>query len=146
MKQMQDGKVYDKTDAEFASELNVEMLKRKDRLNDTSIDLALRVIEARETLEWSVNNIKRSWFDWMEDAEKALKDVRMLRQAIGSETAQLMAAVKDVRKFFLENEYVEEMSRLKEFVAVCERLESLHNRGTLDAVADVILKLAKCES
>jgi hypothetical protein len=51
-------------------------------------------------------------------------------------------ALEDLRKFFLGEQHEKEMARLNEFVRTCERLQALSDNGTLNAVADVMLKLA----
>jgi hypothetical protein len=52
-----------------------------------------------------------------------------------------MAALKDVRQFFLNENHETEVARLKEFVELCERLQKLKASGFLDTVADTMLKL-----
>jgi hypothetical protein len=47
----------------------------------------------------------------------------------------------DLRKFFLTSDHEEEMRRLKDFVSVAERLEKMAQSGTLDKIAEVMLKL-----
>jgi hypothetical protein len=53
----------------------------------------------------------------------------------------LLTALKDVRTFFLEGDYEKQIDRLREFIDLCERLKALKDSGTLDAIADTILKL-----
>lgn len=127
---------------ELNVDLSHELIKRKDRLSDQTIDLAIRVLEAREALEWSNTHIKKDWLDWMDAGNKRLQELRLLRMALDTEAKQIISYAADVRKFFLDDKHVEEMARLKEFVGVCERLEGLKKRGTLDAVSEIILKLA----
>lgn len=80
---------------------------------------------------------------WEEIGKDYLKQLRELRMATTTETVQLKSALSDIRKFFLDDRHPEEVKRLLEFVEVCERLKKLKQDGTLDAVADTILKLAK---
>jgi len=50
--------------------------------------------------------------------------------------------MKDVRKFFFESDHEEELKRLQEFVTLGERMKSLIEDGTMDAVVDIAIKLA----
>lgn len=127
---------------EFDVKLAQELLKRTERLQDHSIDIAIRAKESREFLDWHINHLKTLWLDWQEESEKIFKDIQMTRKAIEYESKELLTACRDVRKFFLEPQHTEEVSRLKEFVEVMDRLRTLKFDGTLDAVADTILKLA----
>ena len=70
----------------------------------------------------------------------ALRDARM---AMVRESQQALAALRDVRKFFLESDYETEVARLKDFIALCKGLEAVQASGLLDAVADVMLRLAE---
>jgi hypothetical protein len=125
----------------FKHDLAQKLIKKTDRLLNQEIDLAIRANEARELLDWSVNNIETSWLDWMDSANAALKDVTMLRMAIERETKFALTAAKDVREFFSGAAHEQQISRLKEFVETLERLKRLRDDGFLDAVADTILRM-----
>jgi hypothetical protein len=77
------------------------------------------------------------------DNKRYLEDIRSTRFSIITETSQIIAPLKEVRQFFLGSEYKEEISRLKEFVDLCERLNALKESGFLDNVADTMLRIAK---
>jgi hypothetical protein len=66
----------------------------------------------------------------------------MTRMAIVAETALSLKPFEDVRRFFLSDQHAEEITRLREFVDLCERLQRLKATGFLDTVADTILRLA----
>jgi hypothetical protein len=134
--------IEDKSDEEMEAALARRVVEVGKKLNDDSIDMALRVLEAQQSLEWSLSHLKVSWLDWSQEAEQALKDLRMLRMAFTNEGKLILQEAKDIRKFFLDETHQVEIAQLKEFVDVCERLEGLKKRGTLDALVDVILKLA----
>ena len=127
---------------EFSANLAKEINKRVARLQDQSIDLAVRSKEAREFLEWHTDHTKKSWFDWMDQATKIMENIRQTRVAIGFESKQLLAECGDVRKFFLSDDHAREIAKLREFIELAERLRALKNDGTLDRLADTILKLA----
>lgn len=116
-------------------------IKKANRLNDESIALAIRVNEAREFLELHATTIKKSWFDWLDESSKILESIRQTRVAIGHESKTLLTECGDVRKFFLGADHEKEIARLKEFIELAERLRALKADGTLDKLADTILKL-----
>ena len=135
--------MLEKSKEEFNAELGHGIIKHKEKLNDQSVDLALRVLEAQESLEWSVNHFKKSWFDWAKTANERLHDLTMWRMSFGREVKQLLTDAADIRQFFLDEKHLEEVRRLREFVELCERLKALKADGTLDAVTDIMLKLAE---
>lgn len=130
----------DESDAEFDTTLNKEMEKRTDKLSDNSIELALRVKQAREFLAWSSNHMRSSWLDWMEQADKAVKDVTMTRMALDREAKATISAGKDIRDFFNGAEYQGAHLRMKEMLDLLDRFSEMKKNGTIDAFADFILK------
>lgn len=131
-----------KSEDEMNTELSKSIVKFVETLNDKNVELAVKSIEARKFLEWHCNHVKETWIDWKEQSGKVLEDIRQTRVAIGIESRQLLAECGDVRKFFLSEEHEKEIAKLREFIELCERLRALKNDGTLDKVADTILKLA----
>lgn len=130
------------TEVETTYGLANEIAKRAERLKDPTVELAVRLAEATEFLEWSVNHVRKDWLDWIDQTKQAIIDTRQTKAAMEFETKGLLAACADVRKFFLSDDHTKEVQRLKEFVELCERLRALKADGTLDAVADTILKLS----
>lgn len=118
------------------------MIKVSDRLKDQTIDLAVRLEEAEAYLDVHTDYVKESWVEVNKAAAKVLEDLRLTRMAIGNEAERVVKDLSDVRKFFLADEHEKEIARLKEFIELCERIRALKNDGTLDKVADTILKLA----
>lgn len=72
-----------------------------------------------------------------------LQDIRGVRFAVVTETAQMTKELKEVRQFFLGSDYKEQIERLREFVDLCERLQKLKECGFLDSVADTMLRLSE---
>jgi|SRR5208283_1463612 len=98
--------------------------------------------KARAELEITVNSIKK-----LGDAIKPLIDIevgriRAARMTIANETSLAIVALKDVRKFFLDDDYQKEVQRLREFIDLCERLDEIRQSGLVDAVSDAIIKLS----
>jgi|SRR5262252_865255 len=137
-----DDKKQELTREQWHEELGRGIIKRKDEMQDATIDLALRVLAAQESLEWSVHHFAQSWHNWGQQANERLKDLRMWRMAFDLEVKTLLRDAADIRQFFLDDKHIEEVKRLKEFVELCERLKALKQDGTLDAVMDSMLKLA----
>ena len=76
------------------------------------------------------------------NGKQHLEEIRQTRFAMVGEVSQMTGALKELRQFFLGSDYATEITRLKEFVGLCERLQELKASGFLDAVADTLLKLA----
>lgn len=132
-----------KSDEVFDAELCNEMVKRTNKLNDESIDLALRVKQAREFIAWSANHMRTSWLDWYEESKKLNKDVTEFRMAFDRESKHVIASGKDVAEFFNSPEYLRAHAILQETLAMLNSFAKMKQDGTLDAFADFILKI-KC--
>ena len=76
------------------------------------------------------------------DGKVYLDDIRQTRFAVVSECSQMLKELRDVRQFFVGPDHQPQVERLKEFVDLCERLAKLKKDGTLDALADTIIKLS----
>jgi hypothetical protein len=107
----------------------------------TSDQLIERAHEAIEAIQFLGAEVVGPWAECQERLKTAIHDVREHRIALGSETRQLLAALRDVRIFFLDADYEKQIGRLKEFVDLCERLKVLKESGFLDTIADTMLKL-----
>lgn len=131
-----------KSDDEFNAELSREMLKMVDMLNDKTMSLAHQSAAARKFLDWHCDHVRLAWMEWKEQSKEVLEDIRQTRVAIEFESRKLLSECADVRKFFLGEEHTNEVAKLREFIELCERLRALKNDGTLDKIADTILKLS----
>lgn len=126
----------------FNAELSAAMVKRTDKLNDNTIELALRLKQAREFMAWSSSHLRGVWLDWMDEAKKASQDMNLFRMSFERETKTITAAGKDLKDFFNSPEYMTAHARLTEMVAMMDRFKELKQNGTLDAFADFILKVS----
>jgi hypothetical protein len=93
------------------------------------------------TIDYLSSQIREPWDSYQAFIKKALEEVRGQRIALGSETRNLLIALKDVRAFFLDKDYETEVRRLHEFIDLCERLKALKDAGFLDTIADTLIKL-----
>ena len=71
-----------------------------------------------------------------------IRKIRENRMASISEITVCLNGLREIRKFFFESDYQEELSRLKEFVGLCKELAKLKESGILDAVSDISIRLA----
>jgi hypothetical protein len=124
--------------APLAAEAHEKTVKQGIKAAEELIERSREVIA---TIDYLSKEIGGPWAEYQLFIKAALTEVRENRIALGSETRLLMSALKEVRAFFIETDYQTEIDRLRDFVDVCERLRSLKTDGTLDALADTILKL-----
>jgi len=98
--------------------------------------------DARKIVRELLDGIGGEMEKFNASSKKYLEDIRQTRFAVVSETASMTKELKDVRQFFLGNDYHDQITRLREFVDLCERLHKLKQSGFLDSVADTMLRLA----
>lgn len=116
--------------------------KINDQVPSGLTKLARAAIDGRKALDEAMQSIGKVQDDLDAKVKMFLNDLRSTRFAAVSEVSQMTQGLKDIRQFFLGQDYEAQIKRLKEFVELCERLEALKQHGTLDAIADTIIKLA----
>jgi len=77
--------------------------------------------------------------------DKQIFALRQARMTVTTEIREILTPLRDIRKFFLEDDYDREMIRLERFVVVCKELKELKAAGVLDAVSDTIIRLSIAE-
>ena len=112
-----------------------------EEINNGLIDLATQLRATQKDFEAAHNEVGNILDVVGPRLVAEISNIRSARMTLVSEIHQSLAALKDVRKFFLESDYEIEMKRLERFVAVCKELKQLKNEGTLDAVAETSLRL-----
>lgn len=132
----------EKSDLEVSAEIVSNIYKKGDKSISECDKLVAKAMDARAALELMCNHWKVEWLDFTEKSDARMLWMRQTRMAFDTETRLLMAQLREVRQFFLDNNHAEEISRLKEFVELCERLKALKESGFLDVVADTMIKLA----
>jgi len=100
------------------------------------------VKESKVILQNLVNEVKAVNDLLQPELLKTVLSIRTSRETVTRELSKALTTMRDVRKFFLESDYKEEMERLERFVALGERMKALINDGTMDAVCDMAIKLA----
>lgn len=125
--------------------LNAEMAMGAVRSGTKSIteadQLVAKALDARAALDVMADTWKKSWLDFVDESDQRLAWLRQTRMAFDTETRVLMASLRDVRQFLSDPKHDGEIAKLKEFVDLCERLQTLKSSGFLDTVADTLLKL-----
>jgi hypothetical protein len=96
----------------------------------------------RATMDELMHGIGGEMETFKKDAKHWLEEIRSTRMATVAECSQMTKSLRDVRQFFLGSDHKEEITRLREFVDLCERLVALKESGTLDAITDTMLRLA----
>ena len=131
-----------KSNDQVRRELHSSFEKRTvDALNESD-KLVAHALDARAAMDVMADSWKASWLDFQDTTDERLRQIRMFRMAMDTETRLLMSGLREVRAFFLDKDYAVEIARLKEFVETCERLQNLKQSGFLDVVADTMLRLS----
>lgn len=104
--------------------------------------ITAQALDARNALKESLNGMAAMHKECQDKAKTMLEDVRQTRFAIVAEVGAMVTPLKEIRQFFMGHDYFDELTRLREFVELCERLQKLKATGFLDTMADTILKLA----
>lgn len=104
--------------------------------------LARAAIDARAVLEENCSQLGATLEDFQARTKLALDTIRQTRFAFVTETTAIMGPLKEVRQFFLGQDWQSQIQRLESFCDLCERLQRLKESGFLDAVADTMIKLA----
>lgn len=112
------------TSTEEVRQLNMEFLKLKKMMESTYNE----IITVGNAID--------------DKLTKQIRDIRETRMAIEMEGKSLLTMMKDIRKFFLEDDYEQEVKRLHEFVGVCKALKDMQESGAFEVVIDAMLKLA----
>lgn len=98
--------------------------------------------EAKEALRTAVEGIGENMDKIKPMKKELIENLRGMRMTTTTEVAAMLKPLEDLRKFFLGAEHDKEIARLREFVDLCERLETLKKSGFLDTVADTMLRLS----
>lgn len=98
--------------------------------------------QSKKILEALVNDVKALGDVVGPALLKQATDLRNSRMTATTEIQLSLTALREIRKFFLESDYDKEMGRLERFLAACREFKALKADGTLDAVADIAIRLA----
>jgi len=107
--------------------------------------LARAAVDARGVIQENMKTLGSTMEAFEAKTKVVLNDLRMSRMAVLTETTQMLTPLREIRQFFIGRDYDKEIERLREFVSLCERLEGLKQRGSLDVIADTMLRLAVTE-
>jgi len=113
-----------------------------EEISEKLLEVQSEIQKAKHDIQKTYGEIMSVYDQLMPRLAAQLKEVRSSRMSISSEIAGILSSMKDVRKFFVESDYKNEMERMQSFVAVCRELRRLKDDGTLDALCDTAIKLA----
>lgn len=130
-----------KKEKDFNAEVVTASTKQFTKSVQNAEDLVTRAKEATDAIEYLCTHVKVEWAEFDDFITKALTKTRATKVSFEIENRQLLASLRDVRTFFFDEKHITEVARLKEFIELCERLQSLQKSGFLDTIADTILKL-----
>ncbi len=88
--------------------------------------------DARRQLDFTLGRFRTDWAEWQEQNAVILKDFRLWRMAMESESHQAVKAFEVATKIYLSPQQLERTRQLTEFVTVMERLHALEQSGFLD--------------
>lgn len=100
------------------------------------------VDRSRKELEKAAMAIHAITKDVLPELTKTLAAVRDSRMAVVNEMKDMLTVLRDVRRFFIEDEFDLEQTRMERFIVLCREFQSLKKDGVLDAVCDSALRLA----
>lgn len=118
------------------------LVKKSDELPQKLSDHLDVVKMAKASLDVATDLFRSDMISFCEELPKHTEKLRAWRMMVEREKDMSLKALRELRQFFLESEHEREMMRLNEFVSMAERLAKLAKDGTLEKVADVMLKLA----
>lgn len=98
--------------------------------------------QLRASLDLATDMFRADMIEFTKEMPASLEKLRSWRMTMEREKETTVKALSELRQFFLGDTHEKEMQRLSEFVRVCERLAVLAKEGTLEKVADVMLRLA----
>jgi len=98
--------------------------------------------DARRAINELIDGLGADIGNFRQSTKAFIEEIRQIRMTMVTETASMTKGLREVRQFFLGGDYKEEITRLREFVELCERLVVLKQNGTLDAITDTMLRLA----
>lgn len=119
-----------------------EVIKTAKTIPEAMSQLTEQAIDAKTALAEACNGIGVNMEKLKPMKKEMIDELRGLRMTTTTEVAAMLKPLEDLRKFFLGAEHDKEIARLREFVDLCERLETLKKSGFLDTVADTMLKLS----
>lgn len=83
-------------------------------------------------LEDATTNVKPIWIETLKDCTKFLNDIRLWRMAVESEVNKGIKSTTEFRDFLNTPDMKSDLSLMKDFVDVAERLKALNDSGFLD--------------
>lgn len=122
--------------------LGNKMIHKAEKTSSGVIGFAEQVTEARRALDTALDLIRPEMLDFINEVPAFTEKIRAWRMNLVREKDLSIQALSDLRKFFLDDAHEKEMARLNDFIRTAERLSALAKDGTLDKIAEVMIKLS----
>lgn len=97
---------------------------------------------SKKILEDLVNQIRGLADIVLPATHEHIKKLRESRMSTVNEIHMSLSALKDLRQFFLDDNYDLEVERMERFVALCKEVQLIKESGLLDAVSDTMIRLS----
>jgi hypothetical protein len=112
--------------------------------NDTALLKAANeeVNESRRILEELANQVRDVGGIVEESLMAQIERLRSARMTAIREVRESLAALRDIRAFFLEADYEKEVLRMERLLGLCREFQAAKATGVLDVVCDAALRLA----
>jgi hypothetical protein len=122
------------------------LLESMNKMKHELTPAALAMIDGEKALRDATRAAKECMEETRSASKVLLDEVRQSKYAMLAEVSALVTPLKELRQFFIGSDYKEQVTRLSEFVDLCERMQKLKDSGFLDSVADTMLRLAEREA
>lgn len=123
-------------------EVNALLVRQIESLPKLSNPNVVAAQDARKIIDELLRGIGTDMEKFKSETKIHLDDIRNTRFAMVTESSHIVSSLREVRQFFMGPDYKDEISRLKEFVDLCERMQKLKSSGFLDQIADTMLRLS----
>lgn len=118
-----------------------ELGKHMENITETLHITREELTEAKRDLQTLANELA-SVADIIEPAlVDQTRRIRAARMVALDETRQALNALRELRAFFSDAGYVEEIKRMEHFVTICQQFKRLKDEGLLDAVVDMTKRI-----
>jgi len=131
-----------RSDADVDNKITHHLQTAADKLPEQLQERVDILKSVRASLDLATDMFRQDMIEFTKELPANIEKMRSWRMTMDREKELALHSLKEIRTFFLGADHDKEMQRLSEFVRTCERLETLAANGTLEKVADVMLKLA----
>ena len=103
----------------------------------------LEVNESKKTLEDLANKVLTLQDSVLPMLTRMVESIRTKLMAVTTEFREVLKLGEEVRNFFSDKNYTDEIREIERFLVTCERFQSLKQNGSLDIFIDTAIKLSE---